>query len=141
MLGTHCEMAKRKANRTERNKTKARKRKAFTMTDLFKLFSGGGISTALYGVIASLFVALMLVGFLYKNALSEIANLDAALQIAQGNTAILQESLQKQNQALGSLRVQKTQKDTSAVDKIVIQDSSCESELEGYKELFKELGR
>ena len=141
MLGTHCEMAKRKANRTERNKTKARKRKAFTMTDLFKLFSGGGISTALYGVIASLFVALMLVGFLYKNALSEIANLDAALQIAQGNTAILQESLQKQNQALESLRVQKTQKDTSAVDKIVIQDSSCESELEGYKELFKELGR
>ena len=111
------------------------------MTDLFKLFSGGGISTALYGVIASLFVALMLVGFLYKNALSEIANLDAALQIAQGNTAILQESLQKQNQALESLRVQKTQKDTSAVDKIVIQDSSCESELEGYKELFKELGR
>ena len=55
MLGTHCEMAKRKANSAKRNKTKAIKRKAFTMTDLLKLFSGGGgISTALYGVIVSL---------------------------------------------------------------------------------------
>ena len=112
------------------------------MTDLLKLFSGGGgISTALYGVILSLFLALLLVGWLYKSALSEIAELEAGLQIQKGNTALLQESLQKQNQALESLRVQKTQKDTSAVDKIVIQDSSCESELEGYKELFKELGR
>ena len=142
MLGTHCEMAKRKANRTERNKAKARKRKAFTMTDLLKLFSGGGgISTALYGVILSLFLALLLVGWLYKSALSEIAELEAGLQIQKGNTALLQESLQKQNQAIVALKVQKTQKDTSAVDKIVIQDSSCEAELEGYKELFKELGR
>ena len=112
------------------------------MWGILKLFSGGGgISTALYGVIASLFFALVFVGWLYKGALEEIANLDAALQIAQGNTAILQESLQKQNEAIVALRVQKTQKDTSAVDKIVIQDSSCEAELEGYKDLFKELGR
>ncbi len=112
------------------------------MWGILKLFSGGGgISTALYGVIASLFFALFFVGWLYKGALEEIANLDAALQIAQGNTAILQESLQKQNQAIKALEVKATQRDTSAVDKIVIQDSSCEAELEGYKELFKELGR
>lgn len=113
------------------------------MDTLLKLFgsSEGGISTALYGVIVSLFFALVFVGWLYKGALEEIANLEVNLQIAQGNTAILQESLQKQNQALESLRVQKTQKDTSAVDKIVIQDSSCEAELRGYKDLFKELGR
>lgn len=113
------------------------------MDTLLKLFvgSGGGISTTLYGVIASLFFALVFVGWLYKGALEEIANLDAALQIAQGNTAILQESLQKQNEAIVALKVQKTQKNTSAVDKIVIQDSSCEAELKGYKDLFKELGK
>ena len=142
MLGTHCEMAKRKANRTERNKIEARKREAFKMTDLLKLFSGGGgISTALYGVIASLILALVLVGWLYKGALSEIASLEASLQIAQGNTAILQESLQKQNEAFKALEVKATQRDTSAVDKIIIKDSSCEAELKGYKQLFKELGK
>ena len=142
MLGTHCEMAKRKANRTERNKAKARKRKAFTMTDLLKLFSGGGgISTALYGVIVSLFVSLMLIGWLYKSALSEIANLEASLQIEKGNTALLQESLQKQNEAFKALEVKATQRDTSAVDKIIIKDSSCEAELQGYKALFKALGQ
>ena len=142
MLGTHCEMAKRKANRTKRSKIEARKREAFKMTDLLKLFSGGGgISTALYGVIASLILALVLVGWLYKGALSEIASLEASLQIAQGNTAILQESLQKQNEAFKALEVKATQRDTSAVDKIIIKDSSCESKLQGYKELFKELGK
>lgn len=111
------------------------------MTNLFKLFSGGGISTALYGVILSLFLALLLVGWLYKSALSEIAELEAGLQIQKGNTALLQESLQKQNEAFKALEVKATQVNTSAVDKIIIKDSSCESKLQGYKELFKELGK
>ncbi|WP_276951029.1 hypothetical protein [Helicobacter rodentium] len=113
------------------------------MDTLLKLFgsSEGGISTALYGVIVSLFFALVFVGWLYKGALEEIANLEVNLQIAQGNTAILQESLQKQNEAIVALRVEKTHKDTSAVDRIIIKDSSCVAELEGYKELFKELGK
>ena len=141
MLGTHCEMAKRKANRTERNKTKARKRKAFTMTNLFKLFSGGGISTALYGVIVSLFVSLMLIGWLYKNTLSEIANLEASLQIERENTTTLKMAIDKQNSAIKALEVKATQVNTSAVDKITIKDSSCEAELQGYKALFKALGQ
>lgn len=113
------------------------------MDTLLKLFgsSEGGISTALYGVIVSLFFALVFMGWLYKGALEEIANLEVNLQIAQGNTAILQESLQKQNEAIVALRVEKTHKDTSAVDRIIIKDSSCVAELEGYKELFKELGK
>lgn len=141
MLGTHCEMAKRKANRTERNKAKARKRKAFTMTNLFKLFSGGGISTALYGVIVSLFVSLMLIGWLYKNALSEIANLEASLQIERENTTTLKMAIDKQNSAIKALEVKATQVNTSAIDRIVIKDSSCEAELQGYKALFKALGQ
>ena len=134
-------MAKRKANRTERNKTKARKREAFTMTDLLKLFSGGGISTALYGVIVSLFVSLMLIGWLYKNALSEIANLEASLQIERENTTTLKMAIDKQNSAIKALEVKATQVNTSAIDKITIKDSSCEAELQGYKALFKALGQ
>ena len=134
-------MAKRKANRTERNKIEARKREAFTMTDLLKLFSGGGISTALYGVIASLFVSLMLIGWLYKNALSEIANLEASLQIERENTTTLKMAINKQNSAIKALEVKATQVNTSAIDKITIKDSSCEAELQGYKALFKALGQ
>ena len=112
------------------------------MTDLLKLFSGGGgISTALYGVIASLILALVLVGWLYKGALGEIANLEASLQIERENTTTLKVAMDKQNEAIKALRVEKTHKDTSAVDKIVVKDSSCESKLQGYKELFKELGK
>lgn len=113
------------------------------MDTLLKFFSssGGGISTALYGVIASLFFTLVFIGWLYKGALEDIANLDAALQIERGNTALLQESLNKQNAAIAALRVEKTHKDTSVVDRIIIKDSSCEAQLQGYKELFMELGK
>ena len=141
MLGTHCAVAKCKINSAKRNKTKARKRKAFTMTNLLKLFSGGGISTALYGVIVSLFVSLMLIGWLYKNALSEIANLEASLQIGRENTTTLKMAIDKQNSAIKALEVKATQVNTSAVDKITIKDSSCEAELQGYKALFKALGQ
>ena len=112
------------------------------MWGILKLFSGGGgISTALYGVIASLFVALMLVGYLYKSALSDIANLEASLQIERENTTTLKMAIDKQNSAIKALRVKATQVNTSAVDKIVIKDSSCEAELQGYKALFKALGQ
>lgn len=112
------------------------------MTDLLKLFSGGGgISTALYGVIASLILALVLVGWLYKGALGEIANLEASLQIERENTTTLKVAMDKQNEAIKALEVKATQVNTSAVDKIIIKDSSCESKLQGYKELFKELGK
>ena len=141
MLGTHCAVAKCKINSAKRNKTKARKREAFTMTNLLKLFSGGGISTALYGVIVSLFVSLMLIGWLYKNALSEIANLEASLQIERENTTTLKTAINKQNSAIKALEVKATQVNTSAIDKITIKDSSCEAELQGYKALFKALGQ
>lgn len=113
------------------------------MTDLLKLFSsgGGGISTALYGVVASLFVALMLVGYLYKGALGEIANLEASLQIERESTTALKVAIDKQNNAIKALEVKATKVNTSAVDKIVVKDSSCEAELQGYKALFKALGK
>ncbi|WP_298060592.1 hypothetical protein [uncultured Helicobacter sp.] len=142
MLGTRCEVAKCKASSAKRGKIKARKREAFKMTDLLKLFSGGGgISTALYGVIVSLILALVLVGWLYKGALGEIASLEASLQIARENTTTLKVAIDKQNNAIKALEVKATQVNTSAVDRIIIKDSSCEAELQGYKALFKELGK
>ena len=90
------------------------------MTNLLKLFSGGGISTALYGVIVSLFVSLMLIGWLYKNALSEIANLEASLQIERENTTTLKTAINKQNEAIKALEVKATKVNTSAIDKITI---------------------
>lgn len=134
-------MAKCEANRAKRSKAKARKGKTFKMTNLLKLFSGGGISTALYGVIVSLFVSLMLIGWLYKSALSEIANLEASLQIERENTTTLKMAIDKQNSAIKALEVKATQVNTSAIDKITIKDSSCEAELQGYKALFKALGQ
>ena len=66
---------------------------------------------------------------------------DLELQQTTLNLKELNLALEKQNQAIKALEVKATQRDTSAVDKIVIQDSSCEAELRGYKVLFRELGR
>lgn len=98
-------------------------------------------SNALYGVVGSLFVGLCVLGWLYKGALDEIANLNANLQIEQSNTHLLKQAIAKQNQALKQLEVKATQKDTTTIDRIVVKDSSCEAQLQGYKELFKELGK
>ncbi|MCI5968180.1 hypothetical protein [Helicobacter sp.] len=93
-----------------------------------------------YGIGSIVFIVLVL-GWLYQNALKEIAHLKVALQIATKNTQALQSALDEQNAALKAMQVQATQRDTSAVDKIIIKDSSCEAELKGYKQLFKELGK
>lgn len=66
---------------------------------------------------------------------------DLELQQANLNLDALNLALQKQNKAIESLKVKKTLKDTSAVDRITLKDSSCAAELQGYKELFKELGK
>lgn len=81
--------------------------------------------------------------FLWQNSnlKQDLLLKDLELQQTTLNLKEISLALEKQNQAIESLRVQKTQKDTSAVDKIVIQDSSCEAELKGYKDLFKELGK
>lgn len=98
-------------------------------------------SNALYGVVGSLFVGLCIVAWLYKGALQENALLKANLELEKANTQNLKLSLEKQNQALKQLQVKATQKDTTKIDRIVVKDSSCQAQLEGYKQLFKELGK
>lgn len=97
-----------------------------------------GFKSAFFGVIVALFFLFL---FLYKGALQENALLKANLELEKANTQNLKLSLEKQNQALKQLQVKATQKDTTKIDRIVVKDSSCEAVLQGYKELFKELGK
>lgn len=39
------------------------------------------------------------------------------------------------------MQVQKTSIDTTSIKEIVLKDSSCEAQLRGYKQIFKELGK
>ena len=66
---------------------------------------------------------------------------DLALQQANLNLKELNLAIEKQNEAFKNLQVQKSKVNTTAIKEITIKDSSCEAELRGYKELFKELGR
>lgn len=81
--------------------------------------------------------------FLWRNSsLKEDLFLkDLELQQAKLNLKELSLALEKQNQALKELRVQKTKIDNKALREIVLKDSSCEAELRGYKQIFKELGK
>lgn len=97
-----------------------------------------GFKSTFFGVIVALFFLFL---FLYKSALQENALLKANLELEKANTQNLKLSLEKQNQALKQLQVKATQKDTTKIDRIVVKDSSCEAQLQGYKELFKELGK
>ena len=55
------------------------------------------------------------------------------------NVQKLNLALEKQNEAFKKMQVQKTLIDTTAIKEIVLKDSSCETELRGYKQIFKEL--
>lgn len=81
--------------------------------------------------------------FLWRNSsLKEDLFLkDLELQQANLNLQELSLALEKQNQALKELRVQKTKVDNKALREIVLKDSSCEAQLRGYKQIFKELGK
>ena len=65
------------------------------------------------------------------------------ITILEGNTKAVEQALQKQNEALEALRVEasKPPKEIQVIKKINPKDSSCEAELRGYKQLFKEMGR
>lgn len=63
------------------------------------------------------------------------------LQEANLNIESLNLALDKQNQALKNLSVQKSKVDTAPIKQIYLRDSSCEEELRGYKEIFRELGK
>lgn len=100
-----------------------------------------GANKIALSLVCVLSVLLGILGYLYNNALKEIAELEAQNQIHLQNTQELQGAIQKQNTLLKELEVKETLVDNSKLLEIFIKDESCEAELGAYKKLFKELGR
>ena len=101
------------------------------------------IKSILGGVCLVLVVSLGFIFWLYVGAKEEIAGLKKDLQISKANVVALQEAIDKQNLAIKALEVKasKPPKEIEIIKEIKLKDSSCESELRGYKKLFKEMGR
>ncbi len=81
--------------------------------------------------------------FVWQNASlkQDLLLKDLELQQANLNVKELSLAIEKQNEAFKNLQVQKTQISTKSIREIIIKDSSCEAELRGYKQIFKELGK
>ena len=95
-------------------------------------------------IISSMFGACALgLWFLYSSAVRENAELNSKLQLEITNKETLKEALNKQNEQIKALQVTKSSEPETIkeVEKIVLKDKSCESELQGYKNIFKELGK
>ena len=95
------------------------------------------------GIAMPLALGLMLVGYLYGDALGEIAELKKDLQLSRANVENLKEAVEKQNQAIKALEIKanKPPKEIEIIKEIELKDESCQSMLEGYKRLFRELGK
>lgn len=116
------------------------------MECFMEILSFGGnmdLKSIFAGIAIPLALGLLLIGYLYTNALGEIAELKKDLQLSKANVVALQESITKQNLAIKALEIKasKPPKEIEIIKEIKLKDSSCESELRGYKKLFKEMGR
>ena len=87
-------------------------------------------------------VSLGFIFWLYVGSKEEIAGLKKDLQLSKSNVVALQEAITKQNLAIKALEIKasKPPKEIEIIKEIKLKDSSCESELMGYKKLFKEMG-
>lgn len=105
--------------------------------------SGNLVSSLLGGAALVLFLGLLIVSYFYAQLLKENSGLEVEISLLQENTKTLQQSLQKQNEALKTLQVKagKLPKEIEVIKEIKVENSSCEAELTGYKELFKEMGK
>ncbi len=110
---------------------------------MFKSLIGGGSHSFFGGAVLVLLLGILILSYFYAKALKENSRLEMEITILEGNTKALEQSLQKQNEALKALSVEasKPPKEIQLIKKINPKDSSCEAELRGYKQLFKEMGR
>lgn len=108
---------------------------------ILALLSKLDIKTALTIVCVVLSLALSLLFWKNSSLKEDLLLKDMELQQAILNTQELKLSLDKQNQAFKALQVKKTFVDAKSIKEIVLKDSSCEAELRGYKQIFKELGK
>lgn len=110
---------------------------------MFKSLIGGGSHSFFGGAVLVLLLGILILSYFYDQSLKENSRLEMEIIILEGNTKALEQSLQKQNEALEALRVEvsKPPKEIEVIKEIKLKDSSCEAELRGYKKLFKEMGR
>ncbi|MCI2236216.1 hypothetical protein MKD52_05145 [Helicobacter sp. CaF467b] len=101
------------------------------------------IKSILGGVCLVLVVSLGFIFWLYVGAKEEIAELKKDLQLSRSNVENLKEAVEKQNQAIKALEIKanKPPKEIEIIKEIELKDESCQSMLEGYKRLFRELGK
>ena len=107
---------------------------------MFKSLVGGGSHSFFGGAVLVLLLGILILSYFYAKALKENSRLEMEITILEGNTKALEQSLQKQNEALKALSVEAS-KPPKEIKKINPKGSSCEAELRGYKQLFKEMGR
>ncbi len=81
--------------------------------------------------------------FIWQNSSlkEELFLKELELQQSNLNLKELNLALEKQNEFFKKMQVQKTSIDTTSIKEIVLKDSSCEAQLRGYKQIFKELGK
>lgn len=72
---------------------------------------------------------------------TEIAHERMNFDICASNAAKLQEALNNQNDFIESLEHKIEVKEAPKFENVIIRDSTCESELQAYKSLFKELAK
>lgn len=72
---------------------------------------------------------------------SELANEHMNLSLCSENVARLQEALNNQNNFVESLKHKIEIKESPKFENIIIRDNTCESELQAYKGLFRELAK
>lgn len=72
---------------------------------------------------------------------AELAHERLNAEICSANAAKLQEALNNQNEFIESLEHKIEVKAAPKFENVTIKDSTCEAELQAYKDLFKELAR
>lgn len=75
------------------------------------------------------------------NLKEELSHKQMNLEVCSSNAAKLQEALNNQNDFIESLERKIEIKDAPKFENVIIKDDTCESELQAYKDLFKELAK
>ncbi len=90
-----------------------------------------------------LLVFLIILGNLYNNSLKELGSKETEIILYKSQIQSLRISLDKQNKLIKSLEVKESKKpkEIETIKNIYVKDTTCNSQLEAYKKLFKELGR
>lgn len=100
-------------------------------------------STLLVGVILCLGLGIVFLSMRLESAQKTIYRLEIQSNLDKQSIKDLQSSINKQNNHIKQLEVKISEKPKviTKIQEIVVKDTSCESELDAYKQLFKYMGQ